>query len=154
MVRGKTTARIAVAKQHQAFANRFVVSGTAIAVEFVPAAPGRPQELRVTGTGPKTVVSQQVTNSFAPSSTQLRAFRGEYISAEVEGTYTLAVRDSGLVIQIPGRTDIALQPILPDGFAGAIVGVVKFSRDGGGAVTGFTANSSGARGLRFDRVKR
>jgi beta-lactamase family protein len=134
--------------------NRFVVSGTPIMAEFVPAAPGRPQEVRVTGAGPKPVVSQQVTNSLAPSSTELRAFRGEYTSVEVEGTYTLAARDSGLVIQIPGRTDIALQPIFPDGFAGAIVGVVKFSRDGGGAVTGFTANSSGARGLRFDRVKR
>ena len=134
--------------------NRFVVSGMPIVAEFVTATPGRPQEVRVTGAGPKPVVSQQVTNSFAPSSTELRAFRGEYNSAEVEGTYTLAARDSGLVIQIPGRTDIALQPIFPDAFAGAIVGVVKFSRDGGGAVTGFTANSSGARGLRFDRMKR
>jgi CubicO group peptidase (beta-lactamase class C family) len=134
--------------------NRFVVLGTPIVAEFVPAAPGRPQEVRVTGDGPKPVVSQQVTNSFAPSSMELRAFRGEYTSAEVEGTYMLAARDSGLIIQIPGRTDIALQPIFSDGFAGAIVGVVKFSRDGGGAVTGFTAYSSGARGLRFDRVKR
>jgi CubicO group peptidase (beta-lactamase class C family) len=135
-------------------ANRFVVSGTPIAAEFVPAASGRPQEIRVTGAGPKPVVSQQVTNSFAPSSMELRAFRGEYTSAEVEGTYTLAARDSGLVIQIPGRADIGLQPIFPDAFAGAIVGVVKFSRDAGGAFRGFTANSTGARGLRFDRVKR
>jgi CubicO group peptidase (beta-lactamase class C family) len=134
--------------------NRFVVSGTPIVAEFVPAAPGRPQELRVTGAGPNSWVSQQVTNSFAPSSAELRAFAAEYTSADVEGRYTLAARDSGLVIQIPGRTDIVLQPIFPDGFAGAIVGVVKFSRDGGGAVTGFTANSRSARGLRFDRVKR
>jgi CubicO group peptidase (beta-lactamase class C family) len=134
--------------------NRFVVSGTPIVAEFIPSAPGKPQEVRVTGVGPKPVVSQQVTSSFAPSSTDLRAFRGEYTSAEVEGTYTLAARDSGLVIQIPGRTDIVLQPIFPDGFAGAIVGVVKFSRDGAGVVTGFTVNASGARGLRFDRVKR
>lgn len=134
-------------------ANRFVVSGTPIVAEFAPAAPGRPQEVRVTGAGPKPIVSQLVT-AFAPSSTELRAFRGEYTSAEVEGTYTLAARDSGLAIQIPGRTDIALQPIFPNGFAGGIVGVVKFSRGAGGVVTGFTANSSGARGLRFDRVRR
>ena len=107
----------------------------------------------MTGDGPKPRVSQKV-DAFAPSNIELRAFRGEYTSAEVESTYTLAAHDSALVIQIPGRTDIALQPIFPDGFAGAIVGVVKFSRDGSGAVTGFTANSSGARGLRFDRVKR
>jgi len=93
-------------------ANRFVVRGTAIAVEFVPAAPGRPQEIHVTGAG-KPVVSQQVTTSFTPSSTELRALAGAYTSAELEGTYTLAARDSGLVIQIPGRADIVLQPIFP-----------------------------------------
>ena len=134
--------------------NRFVVSGTPIVAEFVPGASGRPREVRVTGAGPKPVVSQQVMKSWAPSSTELHAFRGEYTSAEVEGMYTLAARDSGLVIQIPGRADIVLQPIFPDVFAGAIVGVVKFSRGAGGVVTAFTANSSGARGLRFNRVKR
>jgi len=134
-------------------ANRFVVRGTAIAVEFVPAAPGRPQEIHVTGVG-KPVVSQQVTTSFTPSSTELRALAGAYTSAELEGTYTLAARDSGLVIQIPRRADIVLQPIFPDAFAGAIVGVVKFARDARGVVTGFTVNASGARGLRFDRVRR
>jgi CubicO group peptidase (beta-lactamase class C family) len=133
--------------------NRFVVSGTPIVAEFSPAEPGRPQEVRVTGAGPKPVVSQKLV-AFTPSIAELRAFRGEYTSAEVQGTYTLAVRDSGLMIQIPGRADIALRPIFPDAFAGAVVGVVKFWRDARGAVTGFTANSSGVRGLRFDRVKR
>ena len=134
--------------------NRFVLPGTPIVAEFLPSTPGQPQQVRVTGDGPKPIVSQKVA-PFAPSSAELRVFAGEYISPEVEGTYTLTVRDSGLVIQIPGRTDIALQPIFPDGFAGAILGVVKFSRDASRAVTGFTANSSGqVRGLRFDRVKR
>ena len=54
---------------------------------------------------------------------------------EVDGTYTLAARDSGLVIQIPGRADIVLQPVYPDAFAG-------------------TVHASGARGLRFDQLKR
>jgi hypothetical protein len=57
-------------------------------------------------------------------------------------------------MQIPGRADINLQPVFTDAFAGEIVGIVKFSRDAGGAVTGFTANSDGARRLRFDRIKR
>jgi CubicO group peptidase (beta-lactamase class C family) len=134
--------------------NRFVVSGTPIAVEFIPAAPGRPQEVHVTGAGPKPTISQQLTTSFEPSSTQLRAFGAEYTSAEVEGTYTVAPRGAGLVMLIPGRADIRLQPVFTDAFAGEIVGVVKFSRDAGGVVMAFTANSDGARGLRFDRVKR
>jgi CubicO group peptidase (beta-lactamase class C family) len=133
--------------------NRFVVSGTPIAVEFVPAVPGRPQEIHVAGAGPKPTVSQQVT-SFVPSSAELRGFEGEYGSIEIEGTYRLAARDTGLVMRIPGRADIQLQPAFRDGFAGEIVGIVKFSRDSHGVVTGFTAHSDGARGLRFDRMKR
>jgi hypothetical protein len=133
--------------------NRFVISGRPIVAEFFPAGPGRPQEVRVTAAGLKPVVSQQVSASFQPTDEELRALRGEYVSPEVEGTYALAVRDSRLVIQIPGRSDVVLRPILRDAFAGAIVGVLKFSRDAGGVVTAFTAHSSGARGLRFDRLK-
>jgi len=133
--------------------NRFGVSGTPIVAEFAPAAPGRPLEIRVTGAGPKPVVSEQVTSSFKPLDAELEEIKGEFTSAEVEGLYTVAARDAGLAIQIPGRSDIVLQPIVRDTFAGAIVGVVKFSREEG-FVTGFTANSGGARGLRFDRVKR
>ncbi len=134
-------------------ANRFIVRGTAIGVEFVPAAPGRPQAIHVTGAGPKPVVSQQVTTSFAPSGADLRAFVGEYTSPELDATYKLAAHDSGLVIRMPGRADVLLEPIFPDAFAGAIVGVVKFSRDARGLVTGFTVNTSSVRSLRFDRVK-
>jgi CubicO group peptidase (beta-lactamase class C family) len=134
-------------------ANRFVVLGTTIAVEFVPAASGRAQEVRVAGTGPKPVVSQKL-DAYSLSSSELRAFAGEYTSPEIEVTYALAGRDSDLVIQMPGRADVVLQPIFPDAFAGAVVNVVKFSRDAQGVVTGFTVNTSGVRGLRFDRVKR
>jgi hypothetical protein len=95
-----------------------------------------------------------VTTPSAPSNTERRALAGEYTSREVEGTYTIAARESGLVIQTPGRSDIVLAPVFPDAFAGDIVGVVKFSRDARGVVTGFTVNASGARGMRFDRVKR
>ena len=57
-------------------------------------------------------------------------------------------------MRIPGRADINLQPVFRDGFAGEIVGIVKFSRDAHGVVKGFTAHSDGARGLPFDRLKR
>jgi CubicO group peptidase (beta-lactamase class C family) len=133
--------------------NRFVIVGTTVAVEFIPAAPGRPQEIHETGSGPKLIVSQKV-DAFTPSIAELRAFAGEYASVEVEGIYGLMLSDSALALQIPGRNDIVLQPIFKDAFAGGVVGVVKFSRDARGAVTGFTATSTDVRGLRFDRVKR
>ena len=131
--------------------NRFIITGTAVVVEFVPASAGRPQEIHVTGEGPKPVVSQQVT-AFTPSSTELRAFVGQYASPELAVTYTVAARDSGLVIEIPGRAAISLQPVLTDAFVGPVVGIAKFSRDARRVVTGFTVKAGDVRSLRFDRV--
>jgi hypothetical protein len=132
-------------------ANRFAIVETPMVAEFVPAAAGKPQELHVTGAGPKPMVSQLIA-PFAPSNTQLRPFEGTYTSDEVHGTYTVVTRDSGLAIQIPGRSDISLQPLFTDAFGGHSVGVVKFSRDAHGVVTRFTMNASGIRGLRFNRA--
>jgi len=131
--------------------NRFLLPSRT-ALEFVPAAAGRAQEVRVLAEGGKPRVFQQV-NAFAPSSAELRAFEGEYVSSELETTYRLAVRDSGLVIQIKRMPDIVLRPTFTDAFMGAVVGVVKFSRDARGVVTGFTVTTRNVQGLRFDRVK-
>ena len=129
----------------------FIVAGTPIVVVFTPVSAGRPREVRVTGAG-KPKVSQLVT-AFTPSPAQLRAFEGEYRSVDVDGTYTLAPRDGGLVLHIPGRADVHFQPVFGDAFAGEMLGVIKFSRGAGGIVTGFTANSDGARRLPFDRIR-
>lgn len=135
--------------------NRFVIPGTPIAAEFILPAGGRPQEIHVTGAGPKPQVSLQVTGSFFPSRTELRAFAGEYSSAELEVAYTVAARDSGLVVRTPGRPDIPIRPLLPDTFyAPQLFEVVRFSRDAKGIVTGFTLHSEGAWGLRFQQVLR
>lgn len=117
------------------------------------AAPGRPQEIQVAASGQKPFVLQQITTSFAPSNGGLRAFAGEYASVELQGTYTIAVRDSGLVIQIPGRAEIVLRPVFCDAFTGTRIGLVRFSPDAGGAVTGFAIFTSGVRGLPFYRRK-
>ena len=134
-------------------ANRFAIVGTPIVVEFVPGGVGKPQEIHVTGAGPKPMVSQLITTPFAPSNPQLRAFEGTYTSDEVHGTYTVVTRDSGLAIEIPGRSGISLQPLFTDAFGGHPVGVVKFSRDADGVVTGFAMNAPGVRGLRFKRAR-
>jgi CubicO group peptidase (beta-lactamase class C family) len=133
-------------------ANRFVIPGTPTVLEFMPAVSGLSQEIHWTGSGPRTFVLRQVVPSL-PSASELRAFAGKYASVELEGTYTLAVRDSQLAMQIPGRADIVLQPVFPDAFTGRVVGVVRVKRNADGVVTGFTVVTRGARGLRFDRLK-
>ncbi len=134
-------------------AHQVVLAGTRTAIEFAPAAPGRPREIHVSQSGRKPFVLQQVTDSFAPTSADLRAFVGEYASSELEGTYTIAARSSGLVFQIPGRADIVLRPVFPDAFTGTLVGLVRFSRNAEGVVTGFAIFTPGVRGLRFGRRK-
>ena len=132
-------------------ATHFVLLGTPVAVEFVPATAGRPQEIHVTGDGQKPSVSQLMSETFKPSRAELGAFTGDYFSPELETTYTVGVRDAGLVIQIQGRADIDLTPIVPDAFTGSLVGMVKFSRDARGHVIGFTVNATDVRGLQFTR---
>jgi CubicO group peptidase (beta-lactamase class C family) len=134
--------------------NRFAIPGTPIVAEFARRAGTRAQEIRVTGAGPKPMVSEQVTESFFPSSRELRAFPGDYFSDELDVRYIVAVHDSRLVIKAPGRPDIPMQPLLPDTFhAPRLVDVVRFSRDRNGVVTGFSVHSEGAWGLRFERVR-
>jgi hypothetical protein len=94
-----------------------------------------------------------ITTSFTPSSAELRAFEGAYTSEEVHGTYTVVARDSGLAIEIPARTDIALDPLFTDAFSGGNWGVMTFSRNANGDVTAFTTHAAGMRGLRFNRTR-
>lgn len=133
--------------------NRFSVPGTPIVAEFVAPREGRPRQIRVTGAGPKPFVSDQVEEGFAPTPAQLRVYAGRYASADLDVTYTVVARGSGLVIQIPGRADIALQPVFPDAFHGPLVDLITFSRGAGSRTTAFTVNRTSVRNLRFERVQ-
>jgi hypothetical protein len=122
-------------------------------LEFAPGAAGFPKQWKMIDVKGQSVVTL-TSGAFAPSTDDLRSLAGEYRSQEIDVTYTLAVRDSGLVIQPPGRAEILLRPFAKDIFAGSSVGAVKFLRDARGAVTGFTVNRDNARGVRFDRLIR
>jgi CubicO group peptidase (beta-lactamase class C family) len=133
--------------------NRFSVPGSSVVAEFVAPAEGRPRQIRVTGAGPKPFVSEQVVEGFTPTPAQLRAYAGQYANADLSVTYSVVVRDSGLVLQIPDRAEITLQPVLPDAFYGSLVDLIKFSRGAGPRATGFTINRTTVRNLRFERVQ-
>lgn len=134
-------------------ANRFSVPGTPVVAEFAAPRDGRSRQIRVTGAGPKPFVSDQVVEGFAPTAAQLREYAGPYVNADLNVTYTLVARPSGLVIQIPGRAEIALQPVFPDAFYGSLVDLIKFSRGDGRRTTAFTVNRASVRNLRFERVR-
>jgi CubicO group peptidase (beta-lactamase class C family) len=133
--------------------NRFSIPGAPVVAEFVAPSEGRPRQIRVTGAGPKPFVSEQVVEGFAPTAAQLREYAGRYANADLNVTYALVARASGLVIQIPGRAEIALRPVFPNAFYGSLVDLIKFSHGAGPQATVFTVNRTSVRNLRFERVR-
>jgi len=132
--------------------NRFAIPGAPVVAEFVAPREGRPRQIRVTGAGPKPFVSEQVVEGFTPTAEQLREYAGRYANADLDVTYSLVVRASGLVLQIPGRADIALQPVFPDAFYGSLVDLIRFSGGARPGSTVFTINRTSVRNLSFERV--
>ncbi len=125
--------------------NRFMIPG--ITLEFSPAEAGRPQSWHVIdGDGQRLLELQLMKFDIAKA--DLPAFAGEYRSDELDVTYTVAVRDSSLVVQ-----SSILHPVFQDAFVGDYMGTVRFLRDARGAITAFTLNRSNARGVRFERLK-
>jgi CubicO group peptidase (beta-lactamase class C family) len=125
--------------------NRFLISGTTL--EFSPAEAGRPQAWHVIDGGGQRLVELRLMKFDIPKA-DLESFAGEYRSEELEVTYTVAVRDSSLVVQ-----SSILHPVFRDAFAGDYVGMVRFFRDPRGAVAAFTLSRNAARGVRFERLK-
>lgn len=125
-------------------ANRFQVAG--ITLEFSPAEGARPRSWYIVdGAGQRMLELPSVT--FHVPKTALDSFAGAYRSDELDVTYTVAVRDTSLMLE-----SSILQPVSKDAFVGDYLGVVRFVRDPRGAVTGFTLNRQAARGVRFERM--
>ena len=122
-----------------------MLSGTSIALEFTG-----DKELHIVGFGPNPTVVQKV-DPLKLSVAELNAYAGQYTNTEVEAAFTMAAADSKLVLRRHARPDILLDPVYPDTFQG--LGVVKFSRDAAGNVTGLNIKTDGVRNLRFDRMR-
>jgi hypothetical protein len=119
-----------------------------ITLEFSPAEAGRPQAWQVIDGEGRRLVELQFMKFDIPKA-DLESFTGEYRSDELDVRYTVAIRDSSLIVQ-----SSTLHPVFKDGFVGDYVGTVRFFRDPRGAVAGFTLSRNSARGVRFERVKR
>ena len=132
--------------------NRFTIPRTLFAFEFGPPASGRAQGFRSFIDQTQNGTFERV-EPFTPSSAQLRAYTGTYTSSELDVAWTIAERDSGLVIRRPGKAHTVVEPLATDMFT-TIGDFMKFSRDSRGAINGFTLVSTGARSLSFERVNR
>lgn len=87
---------------------------------------------------------------FAPRAEELEAFTGTYYSEEIDTTYTMSVEGGNLKVRFRPAQRFELTPAYQDAFESEGY-VIRFTRDGLGAVTGFQAYAGRVRHLRFSR---
>ena len=131
----------------------YAVSGLPVTIDFVADgnAPARAMRIHV---GSELRAEAVRFSPAAPSADSLRALAGSYYSPELGVTWTAAMNGDHLelhnsdspLVDISG----ALAPARADEFT-AGSGLVRFTRDGAGRVTGFEVSSSRMRGIRFDK---
>jgi CubicO group peptidase (beta-lactamase class C family) len=91
--------------------------------------------------------------SAAPSAAQLQDYTGTFYSPELDVTWPLVVDQGKLAIRDQHRKfETKIQPVEPamkDAFSGE-AGLLRFTRDAAGKVTGFDLSASRMRGIRFE----
>lgn len=87
-----------------------------------------------------------------PTAERLKAYEGQFYSAELAVTYDVFVRDGALKVHYP-RGDIDLEPIGNDAFAGAFpIGRLKFVCGADGECNALSIDDGRVQNLRFVRV--
>lgn len=87
-----------------------------------------------------------------PTAERLKAYEGQFYSAELGVTYDVFVRDGALKVHYP-RGDIDLQPMGNDAFSGAFpIGTLTFVCADDGDCNALSINDGRVQKLRFVRV--
>jgi len=93
------------------------------------------------------------------TSDQLAEFTGVFHSAELDATYRFDVVDRNLVVRIEQEPPVRVKPVATDKFgvlyyesdySGRLMASVEFTRNGSGAITGFSLDSGSERGIMFE----
>lgn len=130
--------------------DRFVIPGV-VPLYFKFYADGR--QCETTSSAQAPVRFQRVEPTSA-SGAPLHEYAGDYTCTELDVTYRVSLRDSGLVVRVPGRSGYVLENCGRDLFQTIGGEAFRFERDADGAVTKFTFISSGVWGLSFERARR
>ena len=84
------------------------------------------------------------------SSSELQAYDGEFTSEEVPAIFRVAVQGDRLALQNRPGTWVTLTPTYRDAFSSG-VGIVRFLRDGSGAITELSVTQDRVWDLRFKK---
>jgi len=95
----------------------------------------------------------RVEEEFTLPVSQLRQFRGRYVSRELGVTYAVEIREGRLVASLPQRWDRPLTALGAGDFSDPETGFeLQFRRNSAGAVDGFTLDWGRVTGLWFERI--
>jgi len=76
-----------------------------------------------------------------PNETDLKTYKGEYWSDELETVYHLTIKDNKLTVQHRWLGDMPLTPVAEDFFSAEWGMFVKFNRNGKNEISGLSVNS-------------
>jgi hypothetical protein len=86
--------------------------------------------------------------AFSPSAEQLAEYAGVYRSDEMDAVFRISVNDGQLQLARTKLRPAALDPMFKDSFR-VPIGVMQFTRDSTGRVTGFLLEGGRVRHLKF-----
>jgi hypothetical protein len=98
--------------------------------------------------GPAAPVLRRL-QAFAPPASDLRAFEGDYRSAELDTTFTVVTNNSDVLVKAQGRATVVILAVAHDEFVGDSVGELRFVRNAAAGIVEFTVNRDNARGVLF-----
>jgi hypothetical protein len=127
--------------------DRFVPQAPGVEIYFPPAGPGGTQELQILRDGRDPEVYARVV---PPANARLDEFAGMYYSDELDATWTLAVRDGRLTVQVLTDPPSGLTIVKPDVFLSDEGLVLRFER-ASGAVARTSVQAGRVTNLVFTR---
>jgi CubicO group peptidase (beta-lactamase class C family) len=103
------------------------------------------------------ILEYRRTPVWQPTSRDLMSFAGEFKSEEAMASYRVTIKNNAVIIAPEDRLgeELILHPIFADSFEFAddnVAGVLHFSRDSKGKVSGFEMSDPRVRALGFHRI--
>jgi CubicO group peptidase (beta-lactamase class C family) len=128
--------------------NRFQIPHDAGVFTFTEATATAPQRMSVQSPGDDHPDVYDLVPEFKPTSDQLAAYAGSYVSDEIDPVYRIAVENGSLVLKRLKSKTQKLEPTLEDHFNG-LDGDIHFQRDPAGKVTGLVLNAGRIKNFHF-----
>ena len=128
---------------------RFQTTGAGAPVQVAFETKARP--IRVTITLPSGPIEHlERADPYTPSVTALGEFAGTYRSPEIDPAYRIVVRGETLALERLKVQPATLAPLVLDTFTSPI-GIIRFTRDPAGRVTGFVLDGGRIKRMKFTR---